>query len=81
MTLPFDCRRTLDELQDWLRQEVTPETAATVEAHLVLCGPCRVHEEFERRFQMVLERASAGELCPPELRERLLVALRRETGP
>jgi anti-sigma factor (TIGR02949 family) len=80
MTLPFDCRRTLDELQDWLRREVTPETAAAVEAHLALCGPCRVHEEFERRFQAVLERASDGEKCPPEFRARLLAALRREAG-
>jgi mycothiol system anti-sigma-R factor len=80
MTLPFDCRRTLDELQDWLRREVTSETAAAVEAHLALCAPCRVHEEFERRFQVVLERASSGEQCPPEFRARLLAALRREAG-
>jgi mycothiol system anti-sigma-R factor len=80
MTLPFDCRRTLDELQDWLRREATAETAAAVEAHLALCGPCRVHAEFERRFQSVLQRATTGEGCPPEFRERLLAALRREKG-
>ncbi len=80
MTTLFDCRRTLDELQDWLHREVTPETAAAVEAHLALCAPCRVHQEFEQRFQLVLERASAQERCPPEFRERLVAALRREAG-
>lgn len=80
MTTPFDCRRTLDELQDWLRREVTPETAAAVEAHLALCAPCRVHQDFEERFQKVLARASSAEECPPEFRARLLAALRREAG-
>jgi mycothiol system anti-sigma-R factor len=80
MTLPFDCRRTLDKLQDWLRREVTPETAAAVEAHLALCAPCRGHREFEERFREVLARASSGERCPPEFRARLLAELRREAG-
>lgn len=80
MTIPFDCRRTLDELQDWLRREVSPETAAAIEAHLDLCAPCRRHREFEHRFQQLLERATAREECPPEFRERLMAALRREAG-
>ena len=80
MTTPYNCRQVLDELQDWLRREVTPESAAAIEAHLVLCAPCRAHAEFERRFQEVLQRAARPEACPPELRARLIAALRREAG-
>ena len=80
MTTVFDCRRALDELQDRLRREVTPETSAALDAHLAACAPCRRHAEFERRFQAVLDRARAREECPPEIRARLLAALRREAG-
>jgi anti-sigma factor (TIGR02949 family) len=73
-----DCQRALDQLQDWLRREVSPEAAAELEAHLDRCSPCRAHAEFEERFRAVLERASDGVECPPETRERLLDALRRE---
>lgn len=80
MTTPFDCRQALDELQDWLRREVTPESQAAIESHLAACNACRAHTEFERRFQEVLARATGQERCPPELRERLIAALRREAG-
>jgi anti-sigma factor (TIGR02949 family) len=77
--ITFDCRRVLEELQDWLRREVTPDSAAAIEEHLAACAPCRRHAEFEQRFQDLLGRASAQEQCPPEVRERLVTALKRET--
>jgi anti-sigma factor (TIGR02949 family) len=80
MTIAFDCRRALDELQDWLRREATPESAAAIAEHLEACAPCRHHAEFEERFRAVLGRAGAQERCPPEIRARLVAALRREAG-
>ena len=77
---PYNCRQVLDELQDWLRREVEADAASAIEAHLDRCAPCRAHADFERRFQEVLARASAQERCPPELRARLLDAVRREAG-
>ena len=77
MSLIFDCKRALEELQDWLHRESTPENAAALEEHLTLCDPCRKHKEFEERFQAVLARAAAQERCPPETRDRLITALRR----
>ena len=80
MTTPFDCRRALDELQDWLHREATPDSSTAIEHHLAACAPCRRHAEFEQRFQAVLARASGQERCPPEIRDRLIAALRREAG-
>lgn len=80
MTPLFDCRRALDELQDWLRHEVGPESTAAIVEHLAACAPCRRHAAFEERFKAVLGRASAEERCPPEVRDRLVAALRRESG-
>lgn len=80
MSLRFDCTRALEELQDWLHRESTPENAAALEEHLAVCAPCRKHKEFEERFQSLLARAAAQERCPPETRARLIEALRREAG-
>ncbi len=80
MTTPYNCRQVLDELQDFLRREASPEATAAIEAHLLLCAPCRAHTEFERRFQEVHKPATGTEGCPPDLRARLVEALRREAG-
>ncbi len=76
----IDCREALTALQDWLRQEATPETAAQLEAHLQACTACREHAEFESRFRDLIERAAGTEGCPAEIRTRLLAALRRAQG-
>ena len=68
----------LEQLQDWLRNEMTPEAAAELEAHLALCAPCRTQAGFEERFRALLERCTGEDGCPPEIRARLIEALRRE---
>lgn len=78
MSLHPECERALEQLQDWLRHEVTPEVARELQSHLDRCDPCRTQTEFEERFRSVLERATCGGECPPETRARLLEALRRE---
>jgi anti-sigma factor (TIGR02949 family) len=80
MTLVFDCQRAIEELQDWLHRESTPENASALETHLAICAPCRRHQEFEERFQALLTRTAMLDTCPPETRARLVAALRRETG-
>jgi anti-sigma factor (TIGR02949 family) len=72
-----DCDRMLDELQDVLRGEATPETAAAVEQHLAICAPCLRHVKFEERFLALLRSCAARERIAPDVRERLLASLRR----
>ena len=80
MTTPdaIDCSRMLDELQDVLRGEATPETADAVRQHLEGCSPCLQHAAFEERF-LALLRGCAGTRIPADVRERLLATLRRGT--
>lgn len=72
----LDCSRMLDELQDVLRGEATPETADAVRRHLDSCSPCLKHAAFEERF-LALLRGCAGTRIPTDIRERLLANLRR----
>jgi anti-sigma factor (TIGR02949 family) len=72
---PSDCERMLDELQDVLRGEASPEAAAAVRRHLDVCTPCLRHAAFEERFLSLL-RSCAGQRIPADVRERLLAAIR-----
>lgn len=73
---PIDCSQMLDELQDVLRGEATPEMAEAVRQHLEACSPCVQHAAFEERF-LALLRSCAGTRIPADVRERLLASLRR----
>lgn len=72
----IDCSRMLDELQDVLRGEATPETAAEVQRHLDVCSPCLRYVAFEERFRDLL-RSCAGQRIPQDVRERLLARIQR----
>ena len=50
MSEPIDCREALARLQDYLKQELTPELAAEVQAHLEHCRPCFEQARFEQSF-------------------------------
>ena len=52
---PIDCRQAAARLQDYLKQELTPELAAEMRAHLERCRPCFAHARFEQRFLIMLE--------------------------
>ncbi|HET7023946.1 MAG TPA: zf-HC2 domain-containing protein [Gemmatimonadales bacterium] len=71
----MDCSRMLDELQDVLRGEATPETADAVRKHLDACTPCLKYVAFEGRFLELLK-SCGGKRIPEDVRERLLKCIR-----
>lgn len=81
MNAGLNCREALDLLQDFLRQELTPEVEAAVTRHLAECRPCLLHRDFERNFLEALERAVGRERCPETVRERILAGLREGPPP
>jgi anti-sigma factor (TIGR02949 family) len=72
----LNCREALDLLQEFLRQELTPEVETAVTRHLAECRHCLQHGEFERNFLEALERAVGRERCPDSVRQRILAGLR-----
>jgi anti-sigma factor (TIGR02949 family) len=73
---PSDCREALALLQDYLKDELTPDNETRVTAHLAACGHCLRHANFERNFLAALERATRGVRCPDEVVARIRLALR-----
>jgi anti-sigma factor (TIGR02949 family) len=72
------CREALSLLQDYMKQEITPELATKITDHLQKCRPCFDHLRFETSFLEMLERKAKGQCCPDRLRDRILSQLRSE---
>jgi anti-sigma factor (TIGR02949 family) len=78
MSDKIDCREAHARLQDYLKQELTPELAAEVQAHLERCRPCFKEARFEQSFLVMLQAKARRTCCPGALRARILTALRAE---
>lgn len=78
MSDKIDCREAHARLQDYLKQELTPELAAEVRVHLERCRPCFKEAMFEQSFLLMLQVKARRTCCPGELRARILAALRSE---
>ena len=78
MSDSIDCKAAADRLQDYLRQELTPELEAEMRDHIERCRPCFQHAQFEENFLLMLETRAARECCPDKLRQRILDLLRAE---
>jgi len=73
-----DCQEAMTHLQDYLKQELTPDLAAEIHRHLDRCRDCFSYAQFEATFIRILETRGRRETCPGELRARIEAALRAE---
>lgn len=71
-----NCREALALLQDYLKQELTPELEAKIEKHVEKCRPCFANLQFERGFLEMLACKARGPCCPDGLRARIIARLR-----
>lgn len=76
----LDCDGALAHLQDYLKRELSPELLGEVRAHLEHCRDCTGYARFEASFLLMLEARASREICPQEVRARILAALRAEAG-
>jgi anti-sigma factor (TIGR02949 family) len=72
----IDCIEALNRLHEYLKQQLTPELAAQVQAHLSACRPCLTNARFERNYLRMLEIKLKSVPCPADRRQRILSALR-----
>lgn len=74
----LDCDAVMRQLWDYLDAQLTDESMAAIEAHLLMCQKCRPHADFRRAFERAVSasREDVGET--DALRERIRAALRLE---
>ncbi|HEV2388976.1 MAG TPA: zf-HC2 domain-containing protein [Candidatus Acidoferrales bacterium] len=75
-----DCKRLVTELCDFLDGELDAETIRQVELHLGCCHDCRFLVDTTRKTIEIFCNAEPLPL-PPEVRERLHLALERRLRP
>jgi mycothiol system anti-sigma-R factor len=71
----ISCREALERIYEYLDGELTDVPADEVQAHFDICQQCFPHLKLEESFLAALQRASAGEAAPPDLRGRVLALL------
>lgn len=76
MSDAVDCREALAQLQDYLKHELTPESAQRIAEHLEYCRPCFTHLQYEQNFLVMLESKAGKQCCPERLRVKILSTLR-----
>jgi len=73
----IDCRTAVQQLWDYLDEELTPERMDEVRRHLERCGSCLPHHDYARVFLAALSSAREGDARAPEaLRHRVMENLR-----
>jgi anti-sigma factor (TIGR02949 family) len=74
----INCSEALAQLQDYLKEEMTPEIAREVQEHLNRCRPCFRHARFEANFLAMLGSCAGKHACPKRVRARIEAMLRAE---
>jgi mycothiol system anti-sigma-R factor len=72
----IDCQQVLAELYVFLDGELTEERRHRIRRHLDDCNPCLEVFDFEVELRQVI-RSHCREPVPPELRNRVVAALRK----
>jgi mycothiol system anti-sigma-R factor len=73
----IDCRTAVQQLWDYLDEELTPERMDEVRHHLERCARCLPHHDYARVFLAALAAArEGGPRAPDVLRRRVMESLR-----
>jgi anti-sigma factor (TIGR02949 family) len=73
----IDCRTAVQQLWDYLDEELTPERMSEVRVHLERCRTCLPHHDYARVFLAALSSARDTDARAPEaLRRRVMDSLR-----
>ena len=70
------CKETLSRLDDYIDRELSPRETKMVAAHLKICLKCARLYHFERAFIEDMRAKINQVQTPPDLLERVRVALR-----
>jgi len=76
----IDCRTAVQQLWDYLDQELTPERMAEVRGHLDRCADCLPHHDYACTFLAALSEARERDVRAPDLLRRRVMDRLRAAG-
>ena len=72
----LDCDDCLERLHPYLDRELTDKELGEVRAHLDDCGGCESSFVLESVFLERLRDSATADICPEEVRKRLILRIR-----
>ncbi len=75
---PIECQEVLRRLELYLDGELEAGAGVEIEEHLVSCGPCLGHSDFQRTLKELLRTKCGCHEVPPHVLERIRLVLRGE---
>lgn len=76
--LSSSCVEVLRHLWDYLDEQITPEGAERLRAHIASCAQCQGYSDYQSCFLEAVARLRAGLGAPEQLRERLAESLKTQ---
>jgi anti-sigma factor (TIGR02949 family) len=76
----ISCKDLLDELGDYLDEDLAPGLRRELEEHLAGCGPCRVVADSAQRTVKIITGCRSFEL-PAKLSAKIMARIRATDGP
>jgi len=71
----IDCTTAVQQLWDYLDEELDDARVAEVRQHLETCRPCLQHADFDRQFLEAVGRVRELHLMPQAAKSHVLAAL------
>lgn len=78
MIAPIDCRSAMQELWEYLDDELPTERTEQIRFHLATCTGCHEHMQFCRSFLAQIDMPEVAGDAVTSLRARVQDALRRD---
>jgi mycothiol system anti-sigma-R factor len=75
---PIDCIEVLRRLELYLDGELEDGVCVEIEQHLVSCGPCTGHSDFQRKLKEILRTKCGCHDIPTHVLERVRIVIERE---
>ncbi|HEX2426091.1 MAG TPA: zf-HC2 domain-containing protein [Actinomycetota bacterium] len=75
----IDCQEVLRRLELYLDGELDGGLCIDIEEHLVTCGTCTGHSDFQRRLKEILRAKCGCHEVPSQVLQRVRVVIERET--
>ncbi|HJU72210.1 MAG TPA: zf-HC2 domain-containing protein [Gemmatimonadaceae bacterium] len=72
----INCSRAMQQLWDFLDQELTDHQMVVVRHHIESCSSCFPHKAWAERFLEALHSLRDEKLMPPEVKARVIEQLR-----
>jgi anti-sigma factor (TIGR02949 family) len=75
---PITCMEALERLYEYLDGELETVSAEQVAEHFRICKKCYPHLQLEKSFHEAVHGVQSGEVCPEEVRQRVMDSLMAE---